>query len=102
MRRLLCGLAAVLVAAPLTAVAIAAAAPAANAEDNGVGLTPALGWSSWSFIRQDPTAAGIEAQALAMKRSGLARAGFDYVNVDDFWYECPGARVPALISTAAG
>jgi hypothetical protein len=93
-RRLLCGLAAMLVAAPLAAVAIVSGAPAANAEDNGVGLTPALGWSSWSFIRHDPTAAKIEAQALAMKTSGLARAGFQYVNVDDFWYDCPGSQGP--------
>ncbi|MGH3158902.1 MAG: hypothetical protein ACRDNF_20340 [Streptosporangiaceae bacterium] len=42
------------------------AAPA-RAENNGVGLTPAMGWSSWSFIRHDPTAAKIEAQAKAMK-----------------------------------
>ena len=27
------------------------APPAASAEDNGVGLTPAMGWSSWSFLR---------------------------------------------------
>jgi hypothetical protein len=112
MRRLIGGLAAVLAAVPLAALAAlpdppaASAAPAARAvsaaraaaaatgEANGVGRTPALGWSSWSFLRHDPTAAAIEAQALAMKRSGLARAGFDYVNVDDFWYECPGSQGP--------
>ena len=63
-------------------------------ENNGVGLKPALGWSSWSFIRHDPTAAKIEAQADAMKHSGLARVGFQYINVDDFWYECPGSQGP--------
>jgi hypothetical protein len=98
MKRLICALAAVMVAAPLTALATGAlpgaAAPAASAEANGVGLTPALGWSSWSFIRHDPTAAVIEAQARAMKTSGLARAGFQYVNVDDFWYQCPGGQGP--------
>ena len=66
----------------------------AHAEDNGVGLTPALGWSSWSSIRTKPTAAKIEAQADAMKASGLAAAGFQYVNVDDFWYQCPGSQGP--------
>ncbi|HEY6498867.1 MAG TPA: NEW3 domain-containing protein [Streptosporangiaceae bacterium] len=98
MKRLICALAAVMVAAPLTALATGAlpgaAAPAASAEANGVGLAPALGWSSWSFIRHDPTAAVIEAQARAMKTSGLARAGFQYVNVDDFWYQCPGGQGP--------
>ena len=43
--------------------AMVAAAPSASAEDNGVGLMPALGWSSWSFLRRDPTAVKIEAQA---------------------------------------
>ena len=69
-------------------------APSARAEGNGVGLTPALGWSSWSFVRHDPTAAVIDAQADAMKSSGLEAAGFQYVNVDDFWYECPGSQGP--------
>jgi hypothetical protein len=99
-RRLISGLVAALAAVPLTGFAILTAAPAATAapavpnEANGVGLTPALGWSSWSFIRHDPTAADIEAQALAMKNSGLAKAGFLYVNVDDFWYQCPGSQGP--------
>ncbi|HZP54634.1 alpha-galactosidase, partial [Actinocrinis sp.] len=66
----------------------------ALAEDNGVGGTPALGWSSWSFIRHDPTAAKIDAQADAMKSSGLASVGYQYVNVDDFWYQCPGSQGP--------
>ncbi|HEU5417015.1 MAG TPA: NEW3 domain-containing protein [Streptosporangiaceae bacterium] len=94
MRKLISGLGAVTLAVPLAAIAVVTAAPAATAEANGVGQTPALGWSSWSFIRHDPTAANIEAQALAMKTSGLAKAGFDYVNVDDFWYQCPGRQGP--------
>jgi hypothetical protein len=67
---------------------------AAQAEDNGLGRKPLLGWSSWSFLRNHPTAAAIEAQADAMKTSGLAKAGFQYVNVDDFWYQCPGGQGP--------
>ena len=74
-------------------LAVTATAPAV-AESNGVGATPAMGWSSWSFIRHDPAAAGIEAQAAAMASSGLASVGYDYVNVDDFWYDCPGSQGP--------
>ena len=70
------------------------AAPMARASDNGVGAKPAMGWSSWSFVRRHPTAAIIEAQADAMVSSGLASVGFQYVNVDDFWYECPGSQGP--------
>jgi alpha-galactosidase len=62
---------------------------AARAEDNGVGLTPLMGWSTWNFIGRDPTAANVEAQALALKTSGLLAAGYNYVNIDDFYYECP-------------
>jgi alpha-galactosidase len=77
-----------------TVSATFSAAPPAAAEANGVGTTPAMGWSSWSFIRHDPTAAGIEAQAKAMASSGLASVGYDYVNIDDFWYDCPGSQGP--------
>jgi hypothetical protein len=81
----------------LVAVTMAASVPAAapaKAEANGVGLAPAMGWSSWSFIRHDPTESAIEAQALAMKNSGLASVGYQYVNIDDFWYGCPGSQGP--------
>ena len=46
-------------------------------------------WSSWSFLRSAPTAAKIEAEARALKSSGLSAHGHDYVNLDDFWYQCP-------------
>src|ERR1039457_7162626 len=94
MTRLIRGLVAVLAAVPFAAVATVSVAPAASAEDNGVGPTPALGWSSWSFVRSDPTAAKIEAQATAMKTSGLTGVGFQYVNLDDYWYQCPGSQGP--------
>ncbi len=80
-----------LIAVPLAVLAVPSPA---SAQDNGVGLTPALGWSSWSFVRHNPTAATIEAQADAMKSSGLAKVGYQYVNVDDFWYQCPGSQGP--------
>jgi hypothetical protein len=78
----------------LPVAVVAGPATGAQAEDNGVGRTPVLGWSSWSFVRRNPTAATIEAQADAMKSSGLGKAGFKYVNMDDFWYQCPGSQGP--------
>jgi hypothetical protein len=89
MRKLLCGSVAMLIALP-----VVVASGTAHAEDNGIGLTPALGWSSWSFVRHSPTAATIDAQADAMRDSGLAAVGYQYVNVDDFWYQCPGGQGP--------
>lgn len=66
----------------------------ATAEDNGLERTPVLGWSSWSFIRKLPTADKIKAQALALHNSGLQKLGYEYVNLDDFWYQCPGPQGP--------
>jgi alpha-galactosidase len=75
------------------------AAPRALAENNGlVTNAPAMGWSSWSFLRYDPTAANIEAQAKALASSGLHADGYDYINLDDFWYDCPGGQGPDVDS----
>jgi alpha-galactosidase len=70
----------------------------ANAEDNGLERTPVLGWSSWSFLRKGPTAAKMKAQALALHDSGLQKIGYQYVNLDDFWYQCPGSQGPNVDS----
>jgi Alpha galactosidase A/Alpha galactosidase C-terminal beta sandwich domain len=78
------------------AVAVVPGSPEAVAEDNGVGVTPAMGWSSWSFLRHGPSAVKVEAQAKAMVTSGLARVGYKYVNLDDFWYICPGRQGPQV------
>ena len=66
----------------------------ASAEDNGLERTPVLGWSSWSFLRKHPTATRMKAQALALHNSGLQKIGYQYVNLDDFWYQCPGPQGP--------
>ena len=87
-------LAAALVAAFLIVGALAASVQTAKAEDNGVDQKPVLGWSSWSFIREQPTAAKLEAQAHAMQDSGLQKLGYDYINLDDFWEQCPGTQGP--------
>jgi Alpha galactosidase A/Alpha galactosidase C-terminal beta sandwich domain/NPCBM-associated, NEW3 domain of alpha-galactosidase len=75
-------------------IGLLALAPAARAENNGVGRKPAMGWSSWSFLRHDPTTASVKAQARAMVSSGLSKVGYRYVNLDDFWYQCPGSQGP--------
>ncbi|HEX4094332.1 MAG TPA: ricin-type beta-trefoil lectin domain protein [Trebonia sp.] len=89
---------ALIVAAGLGLAALTAA-PRALAENNGlVTNAPAMGWSSWSFLRYKPTAANIEAQAKALVSSGLHTDGYDYVNLDDFWYDCPGSQGPDVDS----
>ncbi|MFF7971454.1 glycosyl hydrolase family 28 protein [Streptomyces sp. NPDC007905] len=64
------------------------AAPLRPRSDNGQSLRPAMGWSSWSFVRRWPTEAKIKAQANALVSSGLEDHGFVYVNLDDFWQKC--------------
>jgi hypothetical protein len=65
------------------------------AETNGVASTPAMGWSTWSFVRRSPTESTVEAQALAMHNSGLQDHGFVYINLDDFYYLNPAQTVDA-------
>jgi hypothetical protein len=85
-------------AALLIALLAAGTLPTASAEDNGLERTPVLGWSSWSFIRKNPTADIMKAQALALHNSGLQKLGYQYVNLDDFWYQCPGPQGPNVDS----
>jgi len=59
----------------------------------GVGQTPIMGWSTWSFLRNNVNQANFEAQALAMHNSGLQAVGFQYANLDDFWYLNPSQTV---------
>ena len=81
----------VLCTAMLSANQSTASAATSNANE-----TPIMGWSSWSSLREDPTAAAIEAQASALRSSGLEASGYTYVDVDDGWYECPGAQGPSV------
>jgi hypothetical protein len=83
-----------LTAALLIALLAGVALHNASAEDNGLERTPVLGWSSWSFLRKLPTADKMKAQALALHNSGLQSLGYQYINLDDFWYQCPGPQGP--------
>jgi Alpha galactosidase A/Alpha galactosidase C-terminal beta sandwich domain/NPCBM-associated, NEW3 domain of alpha-galactosidase/Carbohydrate binding module (family 6) len=96
MKKALRGLLAAMIAIPAMALSIAATAVPAAASDNGLGATPPLGWSSWSFIRHSPSAKNIEATADAMVSSGLSSVGYQYVNIDDFYYVCPGSQGPTV------
>ncbi len=71
-----------------------AGAPVAQAKPGGVDQTPVMGWSSWSFLRFGLNAADIEQEAQAFVTSGLAAAGYKYINLDDGWYRCPGSQGP--------
>ncbi len=78
----------------LAALLLVCSASTALAKTGRVGRTPVMGWSSWSFLRMGVDAARIEAEARALVRTGLDKAGYRYVNIDDNWYRCPGPQGP--------
>ena len=99
MKRLTRALAALLTATPLVLVGAAAAnSPAAQAASafppGGPDQTPVMGWSSWSFLRLGANAPQVAGEAKALVSTGLAEAGYRYVNLDDGWYQCPGSQGP--------
>lgn len=53
--------------------------------NNGVALTPPMGWSSWNLFRHKINEDLIKEIADAMVKSGLADCGYKYVNIDDCW-----------------
>lgn len=53
--------------------------------NNGVAMTPPMGWSSWNLFRNKISEDLIKEIADAMQKSGLADAGYKYVNIDDCW-----------------
>jgi hypothetical protein len=84
---------AMLTATPLVIMTLASS-PAAQAAPGGPDQTPVMGWSSWSFLRLGADAKQVEGEARALVQTGLAKAGYRYLNIDDGWYQCPGPQGP--------
>src|ERR1700738_3572919 len=57
----------------------------AFAVNNGLALTPPMGWNNYNHFGCGVGASTIEQQASAMVNSGLAAAGYRYINIDDCW-----------------
>ncbi len=53
--------------------------------ENGVCLTPPMGWNSWNYFKQDINEKMLLEMARAIKESGLYDAGYTYFNLDDYW-----------------
>lgn len=53
--------------------------------NNGVSSSPIMGWSSWNTLRNHIDENTILETAKAMKETGLADAGYEYINLDDCW-----------------
>src|SRR5688500_18440032 len=59
--------------------------PQAHALNNGLALTPPMGWNSWNRFNCNVTDALVRQMADAMVSSGMAAAGYKYINIDDCW-----------------
>ncbi|MEU8001929.1 ricin-type beta-trefoil lectin domain protein [Catellatospora sp. NPDC049111] len=70
----------------LTAAALGLQAPAAHALDNGVARTPPMGWNSWNTFGCNINETLIRQHADAMVSSGMRDLGYQYVVVDDCWF----------------
>ncbi|XP_039018245.1 alpha-galactosidase-like [Hibiscus syriacus] len=55
--------------------------------DNGLGLTPQMGWNSWNHFHCDINETLIKETADAVVSTGLAAVGYTYINLDDCWGE---------------
>lgn len=56
-----------------------------NTLDNGLGITPQMGWNSWNKFACNIDENLIVQTMDAIVDTGLAAAGYNYVNLDDCW-----------------
>jgi alpha-galactosidase len=61
--------------------------PASVAAPGSPALTPPLGWNSWNSFGCGVTEAQVRQAADAMVSSGMKDAGYQYVVVDDCWFD---------------
>lgn len=64
---------------------LSAAFAAVKAINNGLALTPAMGWNSWNKFGCDINEQVIKSNAKRMLDLGLDRVGYKYLNIDDCW-----------------
>ena len=74
------------VALMVSALTLAGPAPA-QALENGVARTPPMGWNTWNTFGCNISESLIRGMADAMASSGMRDAGYQYVIVDDCWFD---------------
>ena len=57
----------------------------AYAVNNGLAVTPPMGWNDWNKYGCGISDSLIRQQAAAMVSSGMKAAGYQYINIDDCW-----------------
>lgn len=53
---------------------------------HGAAATPPMGWNPWNAFRTEVTQDKILSVAETIKRNGMQKAGYRYVNIDDGWW----------------
>ncbi|MEV6878744.1 ricin-type beta-trefoil lectin domain protein [Amycolatopsis sp. NPDC051128] len=61
--------------------------PAAEAAPGSPALTPPMGWNSWNSFGCGITEAQVRQAADAMASSGMRDVGYQYIVVDDCWFD---------------
>jgi alpha-galactosidase len=85
MRRLArLAVAAILCAASVPLLGLATASPA-MALNNGLALTPPMGWNDWNSFGCNVNEQLVQQTADVIVNSGMRAAGYQYVNIDDCW-----------------
>jgi hypothetical protein len=67
-------------------VTVLGAMPAASAQHQIAVPPPPMGWSSWNSFSNTVDAKIVMDQARAMAANGMAKAGYQYVNIDEGWW----------------
>jgi alpha-galactosidase len=78
--------AAAVMMAAVGAVGIVRSDSPAQALENGVARTPPMGWNSWNTFGCNINETLIRQMADAIVSSGMREAGYQYVVVDDCWF----------------
>ncbi len=65
--------------------------------ENGVLLTPLMGFSSWNAFAEDVSQEKIEKTAEIMISSGICEYGYSYVNTDSGWQKEYGGKYDAIM-----
>jgi alpha-galactosidase len=85
LRATLAGLSSACLALALAAAASVGTATPASALNNGLALTPPMGFNDWNAVHCGVNEAFIKQTADLFVSTGLKAAGYQYVNIDDCW-----------------
>ncbi|KGN51578.1 alpha-galactosidase-like precursor [Cucumis sativus] len=69
--------------------------------NNGLALTPPMGWNSWNHFQCNLNENLIKETADAMVSTGLAALGYQYINLDDCWAELDRDSKGNLVAKAS-